>query len=620
MPEGVVKASAEPSPVRRTGGSGRAPGAGLGRLLGLLALLATLLLPVSPGHATELASITQIRFGIQGERTRVVVEADRPVAFRASAASDPWRLVVDLPEVLWRLEPGPLTEPRGLAKGREVSRPAPGRAQLVVASALPFRIAETMTLPASAQTPRYRIVIELEPAGAEHGRGPAPPPVPAPSPVVQALATPPEAPGAAAAPPVPPAVPPVAPRDLPATVPPEASAPAPPAVAPPPTSPVAPAPPLAAPTTAAPSTPATPPAAREPPSTIEPAALRIGFERLLAGIEELLAGASSPGDDSLPAASAATPPAPADGPPRQIVASLPSAPVAVAPPAPPDQPPPDATALPGVAPTGATARVRAPALPVARPGPPIVTAALSVAAPVPPALRAAPQPRGVRTIVIDPGHGGVDPGTIGVNGLAEKTVVLDMARELRAILESSGRYRVVLTRDEDVFVPLRERIKRARDAGGELFISLHADSIGRENFRGAAVYTLSDQASDEEAGLLASKENKVDIIHGADLSNHDAVVTSILIDLALRDTSNKSIDFADFLSARLADVTSLVRKHRRFAGFAVLKSPDLPSVLLELGYLSNPEDAANLADPGWRARMSRAILRAVDQYFAPPKS
>ncbi|HET6469729.1 MAG TPA: N-acetylmuramoyl-L-alanine amidase [Geminicoccaceae bacterium] len=254
-----------------------------------------------------------------------------------------------------------------------------------------------------------------------------------------------------------------------------------------------------------------------------------------------------------------------------------------------------------------------------------MTAALSVAAPVLPAGRPAPAPGvpvrpGARTLVIDPGHGGPDPGTIGVTGVAEKTIVLDMALQLRTLLTATGRYRVVLTREADVFVPLRERIRLAREAGGELFISLHADSIGRDGFRGAAVYTLSDRASDEEAGLLASKENKADIIHGADLTNHDPLVSSILIDLALRDTSNKSIEFADLLSVELAEVTPLVRRHRRFAGFAVLKSPDVPSVLVELGYLSNPDDAANLGDPAWRAKMSRAILQAVDRYFAPPRS
>jgi N-acetylmuramoyl-L-alanine amidase len=283
-----------------------------------------------------------------------------------------------------------------------------------------------------------------------------------------------------------------------------------------------------------------------------------------------------------------------------------------------------------------------PALPVPRPKPSLVPAALSQAATSPspgsPEVRTAaipavvlrsglptdpgaPLPSGMRrTIVIDPGHGGIDPGTIGVDGIEEKSVVLAMAKDLRTVLEATGRYHVALTRNGDTFIPLRDRIRIAREAGGQLFISLHADSIAKPHFRGASVYTLSDTASDAEAELLASKENKADIITGTDLSNHDPVVTSILIDLAQRNTSNRSIAFADLLSARLGEVTHLVRKHRRFAGFAVLKSPDLPSVLIELGYLSSHEDAVELVREDWRNRMSRAILTAIDRFFQPPHS
>ena len=223
-------------------------------------------------------------------------------------------------------------------------------------------------------------------------------------------------------------------------------------------------------------------------------------------------------------------------------------------------------------------------------------------------------------IVIDAGHGGSDPGAIGVNGTFEKALTLAMAKELRRTLEASGRYRVTLTRDDDVFIPLRERIRLAREANGHLFISLHADALAHGMARGASVYTLSETASDAEAALLASKENKAEIIIGADLRNHDPIVTSILIDLAQRDTNNKSIEFADLLSAELAKVTPLLRKHRRFAGFAVLKSPDMPSVLVELGYISNSDDAANLDDAAFRAKLAQAALSAVDRYFADIKS
>ena len=134
--------------------------------------------------------------------------------------------------------------------------------------------------------------------------------------------------------------------------------------------------------------------------------------------------------------------------------------------------------------------------------------------------------------------------------------------------------------------------------------------------RGASIYTLSEKASDQEAAKFATQENKADILADADLSQHDAMVATILIDLAQRDTNNKSIALADALAEELAGVTSLVRRHRRFAGFAVLKSPDVPSVLLELGYLSNPDDARNLAQPDYRAKLGQAIVRSLDRYFA----
>jgi N-acetylmuramoyl-L-alanine amidase len=219
-------------------------------------------------------------------------------------------------------------------------------------------------------------------------------------------------------------------------------------------------------------------------------------------------------------------------------------------------------------------------------------------------------------IVVDPGHGGIDPGTVGINGVLEKDVTLDVGHRLKTLIERSGRYDVVMTRDDDTLISLRDRIEIARHAGAALFISLHADSLGDSGFRGASVYTLSDQASDAEAARLAAKENRADIIAGTDLSAHDEIVAGILIDLAQRVTNNKSIEFADVLTGELADVTALVRNTRRFAGFVVLKSPDVPSVLLELGYLSNPTDAANLATPAYRDRLARSTLSAIDRYFA----
>jgi N-acetylmuramoyl-L-alanine amidase len=219
-------------------------------------------------------------------------------------------------------------------------------------------------------------------------------------------------------------------------------------------------------------------------------------------------------------------------------------------------------------------------------------------------------------VVIDPGHGGVDPGTIGRRGTEEKTVTLRMARALRRQLLATGHYKVVLTRNSDVFVELRKRIAIAREAEGDLFVSLHADSIKYRKFRGASVYTLSEKASDREAELLAKKENKSDIIAGIDLSAESGQVRNILIDLAQRETMNLSVHFAKYLVAELGKEGPLVGRTHRFAGFAVLKAPDVPSVLIELGYLSNPADERLLRQARHRAKVARAVRRAIDRYFA----
>ena len=272
------------------------------------------------------------------------------------------------------------------------------------------------------------------------------------------------------------------------------------------------------------------------------------------------------------------------------------------------------------APTKEVAAKPAPTVPVSRP----TTLAALPSAVVPrnghSFATARPRRPAVPVVVLDPGHGGIDPGATSVDGQHEKDLVLDMARELRALIQRSGRYRVELTRDKDEFVALRDRIARARQLGGEVFISLHADSLRLSEQRGASIYTLSEEASDEEAARFAAAENKADILTGADLSQHDAVVATILIDLAMRDTNNKSIALADLMAEELGQVTQMVKRHRRFAGFAVLKSPDMPSVLLELGYLSNPDDARNLAQPDYRAKLGKAIVRALDRYFKAPRS
>lgn len=229
-----------------------------------------------------------------------------------------------------------------------------------------------------------------------------------------------------------------------------------------------------------------------------------------------------------------------------------------------------------------------------------------------------PRPPGARrpVIVIDAGHGGIDPGTLGRRGTREKMVTLAMALAIRKQLEARGRYRVVLTRDKDVFLRLRARVAVARRAGAALFISLHADSINNRSTRGASVYTLSKTASDREAAALAAKENKADIIAGVDLGKEKPDVADILIDLAQRETMALSARFAVILVRELGRETRLLRRTHRFAGFAVLKAPDVPSVLIELGYLSNRADERLLRQPRHRAKVARAVSRAVSRYFA----
>lgn len=223
---------------------------------------------------------------------------------------------------------------------------------------------------------------------------------------------------------------------------------------------------------------------------------------------------------------------------------------------------------------------------------------------------------GKRVVAIDPGHGGVDPGAIGASGVYEKDITLAMAKQLKQVLERSGKYHVLLTRDRDIFVRLRERFAIARREGAELFISLHADAIKDRNLRGLSVYSLSETASDAEAEALAQKENKADLIGGIDLSTESPEVTNILINLAQRETMNDSARFAAMLLKELDTVTPLLRRSHRFAGFAVLKAPDVPSVLVELGFLSNATDERNLRDARHREKLARGIASGIDAFFA----
>jgi len=218
-------------------------------------------------------------------------------------------------------------------------------------------------------------------------------------------------------------------------------------------------------------------------------------------------------------------------------------------------------------------------------------------------------------IMIDPGHGGVDPGAIGRGGLWEKHIVFKFARELRRQLLFTRLFRVKLTRNKDIFLRLRDRVAIARRAGADLFISVHADSIANPRVRGTSVYTLSERASDKEADALARKENMSDVIAGVDLKRRSNDVVNILIDLAQRDTMNQSAIFAKLLVEELRKDRRMLRKPQRSAGFAVLKAPDIPSVLIELGFLSNRKDEKMLRDSLVRRRLVLSINHAIEKYF-----
>lgn len=222
---------------------------------------------------------------------------------------------------------------------------------------------------------------------------------------------------------------------------------------------------------------------------------------------------------------------------------------------------------------------------------------------------------GKRIIVVDAGHGGPDPGNLGVIGVHEKVIVLAIARAVRDELVSTGRYDVRMTRDRDIFWPVRERFRIARRHGADLFISIHADSISKPNVSGASVYNLSETASDKEAARLAARENKSDVIAGVNLDQADDEVSSILIDLAQRETMNFSAQFAAILVSELERDVPMLKRGHRFANLGVLKAPDVPSVLLEAGYLTNKQNARFLNSRDGQRRIAKAVRRAIDRYF-----
>lgn len=220
-------------------------------------------------------------------------------------------------------------------------------------------------------------------------------------------------------------------------------------------------------------------------------------------------------------------------------------------------------------------------------------------------------------IVVDPGHGGIDSGAVSRSGVLEKEVVLRFAREFVADLRATGRFEVYMTRDDDVFIPLAGRVRFAQNHHADLFISVHADSLVRHrDMRGATVYTLSDRASDEIAQQLVDNERRSEMLAGMDVTETATnEVADILIDLTRRETTRFSLAFAEDVVNELSTATRMVNNPHRSAGFRVLKAPEIPSVLLELGFLSNEDDVRLLSDAAWRERTIASLSTAVERFF-----
>lgn len=228
-----------------------------------------------------------------------------------------------------------------------------------------------------------------------------------------------------------------------------------------------------------------------------------------------------------------------------------------------------------------------------------------------------PAPRGAAPLVmLDPGHGGKDPGAIGVTGTYEKHIALAAAQELQRQLGAQGRYRVELTRTRDVFIPLPERVAIAQRRGAALFVSMHADALGDHSVRGASVYTLGDHASDAQTAALAVRENASDRFAGPGFHNAPPEVARILASLVRQETKMGSARMAHTVVGELGRDTRLLQNPARQASFMVLKAADIPSVLVEMGFMSNREDEAALRTADHRAKVAGAMRRAIDGYFA----
>lgn len=233
----------------------------------------------------------------------------------------------------------------------------------------------------------------------------------------------------------------------------------------------------------------------------------------------------------------------------------------------------------------------------------------------------APRLNRMITIALDPGHGGEDPGAIGASGSREKDVVLAIAKRLKARIEQQPNMRVMLTRDADYFVPLQVRVQKARKVQADLFVSIHADAFVEPTARGSSVFALSEKgASSTAARWLANKENAADLIGGVNLRGQDHQLASVLLDLSTTAQINDSMKLARAVLGEIGGINKLHKGAVEQAGFAVLKAPDIPSILVETAFISNPEEEARLTDDGYQNQMADALMNGIRKYFSknPP--
>jgi len=253
--------------------------------------------------------------------------------------------------------------------------------------------------------------------------------------------------------------------------------------------------------------------------------------------------------------------------------------------------------------------------------PPEADRTLARAPSAPPTRRSEADVQRIVTVAIDPGHGGEDPGAVGKGGTYEKNVTLSIARRLRELIIADSGMRIALTRDGDYFVPLRTRVAKARAVRADLMVSIHADAWIRPDARGSSVFALSENgASSSAAAWMARRENEADLVGGINLASHDKQLARVLLDLSTTAQINDSLKLGNSVLRELERVNRLHKPRVEQAGFAVLKAPDIPSILVETAFISNPEEEARLRDDDYQEQMARAILVGIKRYFAknPP--